>query len=443
MMSCAQSPGSGLRRFDEHAAFATQLAEEFRGLDAGVSPTTVLGVLKRAAPYIEVDLRIVSLVDLLFAWTKPQDWRGGQVPVVWPSNDVLSRKLGVSVRQVQKRLNQAQALGLITFRDSPNGCRGGRRGEDGTIVWAYGIVLAPVGTRFNELKDTAAAGAVADAAVTILQKRLAAARRKIRSMAQTAQDRALGHLRADEDLALALMATQQMRRVRDETLLTGCVEQIEGRARALAAALMAEIGTQHLASETSNSSCSDEHYDVHSTTTKHLQSAKADTGNGSAEKSRNQADVLSQPSAVEEDLEKHGVSLSFMAEVASDLWPELGFGRRDWGDLVATAERLSNQAGISAHAFHQAVRIMGQRGAAASVIATIQKHRRGEVHRPGAYLRGMTDKAYRGELNLGRTFHGLKDASRSVAMAGIADGSDPMPFGSLVAKVMSRRRLDR
>ena len=434
----AQSPGSGLRRFDEHAANATQLAEEFRGLDTGVSPTTVLGVLKRAAPYIEVDLRVVALVDLLFAWTKPQDWRGGQVPVVWPSNDVLARKLGVSVRQVQKRLNQAQAQGLVTFRDSPNGHRCGRRSEDGTIVWAYGIVLAPVGTRFEELKESATAGAVADAAITVLRKRLAAARRKIRSIAQTAQDRAFIHLKADEDLALALMATQQMRRVRDEAMLTGCVEQIEGRARALATAMANELGVEHSRNETTNSSCSDEQNDVHITTTKQLRPAKAVTCNGLAERCRKPDDTPSPQNAVEEDLEKHGVGLSFVSEVASDLWPELGYGRRDWGDLVATAERLSNQAGISAHAFHEAVRVMGQRGAAASVIATIQKHRRGEVHRPGAYLRGMTGKACRGELNLGRTFHGLKDVGRSVAMAGIADGSDPMPFGSLIAKVMSR-----
>ena len=442
-MSYVQSPGQGLRRFDEHAAAATQLAEEFRGLGPGVTQAAALGVLKRAAPYIGVDLRIISLVDLLFAWTKPQDWRGGQLPVVWPSNDVLARKLGVSVRQVQKRLNQAQALGLITFHDSPNGHRGGRRGDDGLIVWAYGIVLAPIGTRYDELLERATAGATADAALVVLQKRLAAARRKIRSMAQAAQDRGLTHLRADEDLALALMATQQMRRVRDETLLTGAVEQMESRCRALALALSQEIGADQHPGKTTNSSCSHDTDIVHSTTTSHLQSAEADTSSGYPEKSRKSENVQPRLSPVEEDLEKHGVTLSFIAEVASELWPELAYGQRGWGELVAKAERLSAQAGISSHAFHEAVRVMGQRGAATSVIATIQKHRRGEVRRPGAYLRGMTSKACLGELNLGRTLHGLKDASRSASMKGMCDGSEPMPFGSLAAKVLSNRGLGR
>ncbi|RYF09631.1 MAG: replication protein C, partial [Oxalobacteraceae bacterium] len=120
-MAAAHSPGRGLRRFDEHAAKATKLVQEFCGLEAGMAPSNALAALKRAAPYMDVPLRVVSVIDLLFAWTKPQDWQGGQIPVVWPSNDLLAQKLGVTVRQVQKLLNQAQAFGLISFRDSPNG----------------------------------------------------------------------------------------------------------------------------------------------------------------------------------------------------------------------------------------------------------------------------------------------------------------------------------
>ncbi|RYF14024.1 MAG: replication protein C, partial [Oxalobacteraceae bacterium] len=97
-MAAAHSPGRGLRRFDEHAAKATKLAEQFCGLETGMAPSKALAALKRAAPYIGVPLRLVSVIDLLFAWTKPQDWQGGQIPVVWPSNDLLAQKLGVTVR---------------------------------------------------------------------------------------------------------------------------------------------------------------------------------------------------------------------------------------------------------------------------------------------------------------------------------------------------------
>ena len=254
-MAAVHSPGRGLRRFDEHAAKATKLVDDFCGLDAGMAPSHALAALKRAAPYMDVPLRVVSVIDLLFAWTKPQDWQGGRIPVVWPSNDLLAQKLGVTVRQVQKLLKQAQAFGLIGFADSPNGHRGGRRSADGFITWGYGIVLAPIGTRFREFLACAARGAAEDAELTVLRKRLAAARRKIRALAQTAFDADLYHLKADDDVALALMATDQMRRVRDQGLLAACVQQLEERARHLAEALIAEIVPADTSNDYEDSSC--------------------------------------------------------------------------------------------------------------------------------------------------------------------------------------------
>ncbi|MFT6570893.1 MAG: replication initiation protein RepC, partial [Sphingomonas echinoides] len=142
--------------------------------------------------------------------------------------------------------------------------------------------------------------------------------------------------------------------------------------------------------------------------------------------------------AVDDDLEKHGVDPEFMMSIAPELCSGLLHHDGSWGEVVATAERLAGQSGISNHAFKEACRIMGQRGAAASVIATIQKYRRGEVQRPGAYLRGMSSKAGKGELNLGRTLHGLKDTSRAVAMRGMSDGTDATPIGSLMSRLVSR-----
>jgi replication initiation protein RepC len=439
-MSVALCPGRGLRRFDEHAAIANRLMDEFRGLDAGVTPSNALSQLKRAAPYMGIPLRVVSVIDLLFAWTKPQDWQGGRLPVVWPSNDMLAQKLGITVRQVQKLLAQAQAHGLIGFLDSPNGHRGGRRGDDGAITWGYGIVLAPIGTRHQEFAERAARGAADDAAVTMLRKRLASARRKIRGLAQTAIDEGLQHLEADEHLALALMATEQMRGVRDLGLLGACVGQIEERARRLATAVSAEIADQDESSRHQKSSCSDEFKDTHSTTTTQLPTATAVTSNVLAKRSRNiAAGSDPQPSTeVEADLVKHGVSPGFMTEAFPELCHNLLYHQASWGELVAMAEQLAGQSGIGAHVFREACRVMGSRGAAASVIATVQKYRRGEVQRPGAYLRGMSSKAARGELNLGRTLHGLRESSRTAAMQAMSYGTEPAPIGSLIARLTPR-----
>ena len=440
-MVVAHNPGRGLRRFDEHAAKAMKLVEEFHGLETGMAPSNALAALKRAAPYMNVPLRVVSVIDLLFAWTKPQDWQSGQTPVVWPSNDLLAQKLGVTVRQVQKLLNQAQAFGLISFRDSPNGHRGGRRGSEGLIAWGYGIVLAPIGTRFQEFAARATKGAAEDAALTVLRKRLAAARRNIRALTQTAFDANLHDLKAGDDLALAVMATDQMRWVRDAGLLTACVEQLEERARHLANAVSTRIVVPETSIGQVESSCWDGPDDIDSTTTIQLLSANADNRSDSADKSsENGAALPSQPhTAVDDDLEKHGVDPEFIMAIAPELCSGLLYRDGSWGEVVATAERLAGQSGISSHAFKEACRIMGQRGAAASVFATIQKYRRGEVQRPGAYLRGMSSKADKGELNLGRTLHGLKDTSHAVAMRGMSDGTDATPIGSLMSRLVNRR----
>jgi replication initiation protein RepC len=444
-MPTVVNPGTGLRRFDEHVAFTNKLTEKFCGLPDGKTPSHALATLKRAAPYIGIPIRVTSLIDLLFAWTQPQDWQGGRLPVVWPSNDLLASKLGVTVRQVQKLLKQAQAHRLIAFADSPNGHRGGRRGVDGHIIWSYGIVLAPIGTRIEELASCAARGAAEDAALAVLKKRLAAARRTIRALAQAAMDAGLITLGADNEVALAQMATEHMRGVRDSIKLTVCVMQLEERARNLECLVSAAITTAQEDDNSVNSSCSHEIEDIHSTTTNELKSANADTSNCYPVRRRSTIEVLSSntQSAVEEDLEKYGVNPTFVAEIAPELCAGLLYRSETWGEVVATAERLVGQSGISAHAFREACRVMGQRGAAVSVITTLQKYQRGEVQRPGAYLRGMSSKAGRGDLNLGRTVHGMRGTSHVAPTRAMANGTEPALIGSLIKRLANRSTAGR
>ena len=437
-MVCASNPGRGLRRYDAAAVKADELARQFRGLDDGVTKGKLLAALKGAAPSLGVPPAIVQLVDALFAFTRDVDWRPGHEPVVWPSNDDLAERLGKSVRQVQHYLRTAQALGLITHRDSPNGHRGGARRADESLIWAYGIVLSPIAVRYDELRGSAAAAVAAKRAIKTLRARLAAARRKICALAQTAIDNALAELRVNEEVALARMATAQMRNERDPERLRGCVEQMEGRQRALEDGVATRLRVSADHRDEHYISCSGEADRTHSTTTTHLKSANADYRSGFAEEGRNQA----QPSPtehrtqVEADLEEHGVGPEFIGAVADDLCSELAFSRPSWGPMIAFAERLAGQNSIHRSAWQEACRIMGERGAAASVIATVQKYRTGEVHRPGAYLRGMSGKALRGELRLGKTFHGLKDAGRSAAMRSMADCDTSSAIGHLARRAV-------
>ena len=437
-MTYVQSPGAGHRRFDTGAARADHLARAFNGLPEAVNNRQVLTALKRAAPYLGVSPRLVHAIDTLMAWSKPIDWSPGERPIVFPSNETLAQKLGVGVRQVQKLLDRAVAEGLISHRDSANGNRIGARGKDGRLIYAYGIDLSPLGARLAEFVETASRGSAEDARLDVLRKRLTGARRKIRSLAQAVIDASLTEVDADLPLEVAQLATRQMRLVRDETLLGCCVEQMEERAAALAAAVRVAMSSREGVEISKDDSPSDESEAMLITTTKQNQSAKAEYSRGYSTKSSSGYDVrvVGPQTEVEADLENHGVDPAFIANVAPEICSGASGEHPAWGDLVVMAERLVGQTGIHRAAWHEACRLMGQKGAAASVIATTCKHLRGDVDRPGAYLRGMNTRAAAGELNLGRTFHGLKDAGRVAGMKSLHDGSDPRSVGQLVASAL-------
>jgi replication initiation protein RepC len=445
MILYAYAPGAGHRRLDERTAATDHLAHQFQGLPDDVSHRQVLTAFKRAAPYIGIPPRLVHAVDTLMSWSRSIDWSDGQRPIVFPSNEKLTQKLGIGVRQLQKMLANAARFGLITHRDSANGNRVGARGRDGRLIYAYGIDLSPLGARYEEFVVAAARGSEADQRIDVLRKRLAAARRRIRTLAQLIDDEQIDSIDARTAVEISLLATRQMRNVRDEELLGGCVEQMEARARELGTAIVGAMDELRPSSIPQNDSPSGDAQDALTTTTKQPKTAKADYSSSYPKSSsETRYDVRNeQPQTqVEADLAKHGVDPEFIAAVL----PELILAdtpRPSWGDLIGTAERLIDQAAIHRNVWHEACRLMGQKGAAASVLATAHKHMRGDVDRPGAYLRGMNKHAASGVLNLGRTFHGLKDSARLEGVRSIAAGSDPRSIGQLAAAALGIVRGNR
>lgn len=409
---------AGLRRYDAFLAAAEATAQRFTGLPGTAAPGKALAAFKRAARHLGAGHRVVQLVDLLFSWTKPQDWTEGQTPIVWPRNEKLAEAMGLEVRQVQYLLRQAVDLRLIAHRDSANGHRSGRRDERGYIVRAHGIDLSPIGARYPEFCQLAEAAAIEARHREELRRRLTIARKSIFQIAQTAVEQHLAGADWLDDVELARMAAAHARRVRDVERLAGIVERLEARRATLHAAFVAALAELETSAKpmekadttvrTARAAADD---CTHNRTTTRLQPASAGLRTRCREGSSGyDVRVLAPQSNVEVDLERYGVDVEFVGKVCGELTWELEFGRRTWGDLVRIAERTAHQNGITAHAWAEACRVMGDKGAAAAVIATVHKHRAGEVRVPGAYLRGMTGKALTGELNLGRTFHGFREA---------------------------------
>ena len=414
---------SGLRRYGQFNAIVEKIAKGFEGQD-GVSPSRLLNKLKRAAPYMGVPRNVIALMDILVAYSRSQDWAPGQIPCVWPRNETLSLKLGVSVRQVQNYVRAAVEHGLLTPRDSANGHRGGLRSADGKILWGYGFDLSPLAARAQEFEAIAAQGEAEDREIDRLRRVISSLRRRARMLAEACLHNGLADVDTEHELELVRMAVSHIRGSRDIDQLVRCVALLTKRIDAFQAdvdaALAAEKpvgGASTAPFESMDPSPKHEADFVHSTTTTQLKTPNGFTSNGCPGRSSEAWDVahLASTSAVEEDLERHGVDPGFVAKACPELIWDLEPGPRAWGRLTSIAENLVGQHAISLHAWREACRIMGQHGAAAAVIATVYKSMSGEVRRPGAYLRGMSDKALSGALHLGKTYHGLREASSQFA----------------------------
>ncbi|WP_069337689.1 plasmid replication protein RepC [Sphingobium yanoikuyae] len=418
MLSVPQ-PGAGYRRYDAHFAAAESTAQQFSGLSGRKKHSHALAAFKRAAPHIGAGARIVHLIDLLFAWTRPQDWEPGRQPLVWPSNERLAEEMGIEVRQVQNLLRRAIVLRLIVPKDSPNGHRGGVRGDDGHIKWGYGFDLRPIGARMMEFTEIAEHAAAVRRERQELRRRLTIARKTVAQLAQTALEQDLTGCNWLEEVETARMIADHARGVQELDDLARLVNQLELRKRRVHAAFIGAATASERNEEAQKTvdvrmdiTPTDEENCTHYTTTTDLQPAKAEIRNEpSRGSSREDRSSTSASSKVEEELEKYGIDVEFIGKACAPICWELDLGTRTWHDLIAIAERQAAFHFINDNTWREACRIMGRRGATAAMIAIAQKESEGQVQNPGGYLRAMTQRAVIGELHLGRTFHGLREAA--------------------------------
>ena len=413
---------SGLRRYNHFNAAVERIARGYEAQET-TSPTVLLGKLKRAAPYMPIQPNVVALIDKLVSHSRKQDWKPGRTPIVWPSNEELMLSFDVSKRTIQNWLRQAIEAGLIVPRDSQNGHRGGLRDAAGNITWAYGFDLSPLGARATEFDAIAAAGIAEGKEITRLRNVIQAARRRARMLGLAVEENEIAEIDPIKTLELVRMAVAHVSGSRSVDQLIRCAAQVTAQVNALQEAVDAVLIARTTMTSARNDA--DDLADImpagaadctHSTTTTKPKSANAVTGRGFSRLSSESGNVTRSRanSRVEADLDRHGIDPAFIAKACPGIIWDLDLGSRAWGRLTSIAEQLADQHDISPHAWREACRVMGTTGAAAAVIATVHKAVGREVRNPGAYLRGMSQRASNGELHLGRTFHRLREEAAMV-----------------------------
>src|SRR5512132_1103857 len=334
----------GCRRLTPAHVQAQATAERFEGLPEDVSKGQALAAFKQAAQPLGISPRLRDTIDVLFAFSQPQDWQPRARPIVWPSNRKLETTLGLGRRQVQNVLNALIRAHLITPVDSPTGRRWGHRDTTGKIIEAYGFDLSPIGLRHAEFVASAKRAAAEERERTALRRRLTIARKAIQQIAETA----LEHQLADRNWhywlaeALTLVLT-----VRDDLPLEGLqavVTELEQRRADGETALRVAFDSRQTA-PVGAISCTP------ITTTNQPKADNSATRNIDSEESRSGAgDSPVSPDSVCPERSQQplpAVTPKFVLNISPELKPYIFTASPSWADIVEAANGLRQQLGIS------------------------------------------------------------------------------------------------
>jgi len=128
-----------------------------RGLPAGMSRFDLLRLFEQVArPGFGLSSTAVALVRHYVLKTMDGDYLSGHICAVWTQACRFAEALGLTPRSINSAERELEQAGFIIRNAGINGERAGDR-QDGTIVWAAGINLAPLVERFAEMQAKAEA----------------------------------------------------------------------------------------------------------------------------------------------------------------------------------------------------------------------------------------------------------------------------------------------
>lgn len=417
---------SGWRKASAGMAVSEQLAQA--GERGAVPKSTAFVAVKRVGAYIGLKAGDLLLLDTLGAFTQAQDWEEGRRPIVWASNAYLMEQTGFSLSALKRHARRLAETGVISFKDSPNGKRWGRRNEEGYITEAYGFDLSPLSARADEFEQLHIELQAERALCQRLKRQITVSRRMIRARIEAAVNCALKGPWAQLTGMFEVLLARLPRRHTASEALERLMEWFRELQERVEAAYLKAVRADEVVENTPETIeqvvpktqemnprevISEPHI---------LITTKLDPVICNSSEKEEAADVA--PNArpeerVDKDLEdwvaearkKRGAALDLPTvmqacpEFAS--WARnVGGYLRDWGDLHRVAGQLRPMIGVSEHAWNLAQDRLGPQIATAALVLTFDKHAKGEVASPGGYLRGMVEKAGAGELHLERSFYG-------------------------------------
>ncbi len=416
---------TGWRKPTPGLGVAEQLAQA--GERVAVPKTRAFVAVKRVGAYIGLKAGDMMLLDTLGAFTQAQDWEAGQRAIVWASNAYLMEQTGFSLSALKRHARRLAEIGVISFQDSPNGKRWGRRDTEGRIVEAYGFDLSPLSARVEEFEELQAELQAERALCQRLKRQITVARRMIRARIEAAVSSALHgpwtqftglfeelldrlprRHQASEQLERLLSWLKELQERVDAAYLeaTEVIEPVENRSKT----------APQVSEKTQEMNPREVISDPHILITNQLDPVTCNSSE--KEEAARMVPVAQTEERVDRELEdwaqevrkkRAALDLPTVMQACPEFasWARnMGGFLKDWGDLHRVAGQLRPMIGVSEHAWNVAQDRLGKQVATAALALVFEKHSAGEVASPGGYLRGMVEKAGAGELHLERSFYG-------------------------------------
>jgi len=350
--------------------------------------------------------RALAVLNALLSFFPAVELSSEKNLIVFPSNAQLSaRANGIAGTTLRKCLGMLVEAGIIIRKDSPNGKRYARKGDEGDIEDAYGFSLAPLVARASEFAALAQDVAAEQRRFRIMKDRLTIVRRDVRKLITVGMEE-----NVPGDWAAA----------------EACFVDIVGRfaRRPILQDLIASLDEMTLL-----------HEEVSRMLETQEETQKSD-GNGIAsgrhiQNSNTESCYEFEPRFEKKQGEKceptkrtgrKGEPEVFPLSMVLRACPEIGsFGPGGsiggWRELMSAAVTVRSMLGVSPSAYEDACEVMGQAGAAIAIACIYE--RAGHINSAGGYLRDLTAKARRGEFSLGpMLFAQLRANSSSVRQAG-------------------------
>lgn len=418
-----------------------QFVSTFEGLPEGVTRFDLLKLVKNAGPIAGFTPKMIQLLEYYILFTRDCDWAANSQPIVFQALSKTAQHFGVSERQIQRLENDLFKIGALTWNDSGNHRRYGVRSEDGEIMHAFGVDLTPLAALRTSLETRWAEKQRLDAAWMETKRQISWYRRQLNGLiCEAGEYSSLDKIRFETELAykevavpirvyLTMESLQSLLKTH-KALHSTLLEAVRAAANC---ALDAEIVSEQIAQSTvnnvqltQNKSSMDDSVDVNKYSTTYNQFDKSklssqedkrasersvvepqepktqDGACGQEQQDQNTAEIAEEISNITIKQVLYAASERFKAHLPAR-------GRQDFPEIVEAASSLLPVLGIHKSAWAEACNVLGRNGAAICVLIIDQKlqdpHQR--VRNPGGYLREMTARAGRGELNLHRSIFGL------------------------------------